>query len=67
MHGVQAKAKAIPITGGAQAPSTEGRTVNRRSPARAAGRPTPAAMATSMAPKATMSDARHRLERHADG
>ena len=37
MHGVQAKAKAMPITGGAQAPSTEGRTMNRRSPERAAG------------------------------
>ena len=54
MHGVQAKANAIPITGGAHAPSTEGRTTNRRSPASAMGRPTPAAMATSTAPKTTM-------------
>ncbi len=37
MHGVQAKAKAIPNTGGAQAPKIEGRTWNRRSPANGRG------------------------------
>ena len=32
MHGVQAKANAIPMSGAAQTPSREGRTSKRRSP-----------------------------------
>ena len=54
MQGVQAKAKAIPMTGGAQAPRTDGRTLNRFSPDSATGRATPAAMATRTAPNTTI-------------
>ena len=66
MHGVQAKAKAMPITGAAQAPSRDGRTSKRCSPVTRVTTPSvpePAwahtldgsAPSTMTAPSATMS------------
>ena len=54
MQGVQAKANAIPMTGGAQTPRTEGRTAKRFSPDSAIGRVMPAAMATRTTPNRTI-------------
>ena len=50
MHGVQPKAKAMPITGGAQTPSLDARGWNLRSRWKSRGVPMPA----SQIPRTTM-------------